>query len=324
MLAHGTTTWTQSGQRAYVLGPLPDERLIVMEGRGAGRVVSYPHTDRRGSTVALSQAGQAVETYAYDAFGRGRPDDGPAGYPFRYTGQRLDPWTGTYHYKAREYSPQLGRFLQPDPARFVDGPNVYAYVGNNPWNATDPTGMEVYLATRQVTPGFWYPTPAGIVWIPPQYHMFLVTHADYVGDPNAQVWSWGPERPGVTTNPGALIQHFMGTSLNASDLEAWVGGEMDRRGRSVRIDADDDVAAQAARNVLGHPNYSIMPWPDPGEDANSNSAAVAAARDADRASGSRPANAPTPLPTVGTPGSGQSRVVVRICPPSTSRIPRSC
>ena len=114
-----------------------------MEGRGADRQVSYPHTDRRGSTIALSRGGQAVATYAYDEYGQGRAQDGVTGYPFRYTGQRLDPYTGTYHYKAREYSPQLGRFLQADPARFVDGPNVYAYVGNNPWNATDPTGTEI-------------------------------------------------------------------------------------------------------------------------------------------------------------------------------------
>jgi len=134
------STWTATGVRTYVLGPLPDERLIWMEGRGADRQVSYPHTDRRGSTIALSRGGQAVATYAYDEYGQGRAQDGVTGYPFRYTGQRLDPWTDTYHYKAREYSPQLGRFLQPDPARFVDGPNVYAYVGNNPWNAVDPTG----------------------------------------------------------------------------------------------------------------------------------------------------------------------------------------
>jgi RHS repeat-associated protein len=136
--ANGSTpTWTSTGVRTYVLGPLPDERLIY---RAADGQVYYPHTDRRGSTVALSRAGRAVETYAYDEFGRSGAT-GPSGYPWRYTGQRLDPWTGTYHYKAREYSPQLGRFLQADPARFVDGPNIYAYVGNNPWNATDPTGM---------------------------------------------------------------------------------------------------------------------------------------------------------------------------------------
>ena len=34
---------------------------------------------------------------------------------FRYTGQQLIPALNLYYYKARFYSPTLGRFLQTDP-----------------------------------------------------------------------------------------------------------------------------------------------------------------------------------------------------------------
>jgi RHS repeat-associated protein len=61
-----------------------------------------------------------------------------------FTGRRYEPETGLYHYRARFYSPKLGRFLQPDPIGYAGGINVYAYCMNDPLNATDPTGLDIY------------------------------------------------------------------------------------------------------------------------------------------------------------------------------------
>jgi len=60
--------------------------------------------------------------------------------PYQFTGRQYDAESGLYHYRARAYFPDVGRFMQQDPAGMVDGANVYAYVGNDPVNGVDPSG----------------------------------------------------------------------------------------------------------------------------------------------------------------------------------------
>lgn len=136
-------TGSFQGYRRFVLGPDPDERWAFLDFDGT---TSYPHTDREGSTIALSRSGSAILKLAYDAYGNSNAtftETGPGAtsYAFRYTGQPLDGGTSLYDYKARLYSPGLGRFLQPDPVGLDQGPNLFEYVGDDPVDRGDPSGM---------------------------------------------------------------------------------------------------------------------------------------------------------------------------------------
>ena len=40
------------------------------------------------------------------------------------------------------YDPTLGRFIEMDPAMYIDGPNMYQMERSNPVRLTDPFGLE--------------------------------------------------------------------------------------------------------------------------------------------------------------------------------------
>ena len=113
----------------------------------------YYYQDSLGSTSHIANAsGQLLESYRYDLYGKplyfdaaGNPLPNGSGYAVRdlFAGQRWMPELGLYDDRNRFMSPDLGRFLQPDPVGFKgDASNLYRYCGNDWANKTDPMGLQ--------------------------------------------------------------------------------------------------------------------------------------------------------------------------------------
>jgi RHS repeat-associated protein len=124
----------------YTRGPGVDQPLAEVRSG----TTSYYEADGLGSVTSLSNSsGALANTYTYDSFGNLTASTGTLTNPLRYTAREFDSETGLYFYRARYYDSSTGRFLKEDPLRFQAGANFYAYVGNSPLNALDPSGMLV-------------------------------------------------------------------------------------------------------------------------------------------------------------------------------------
>jgi RHS repeat-associated protein len=108
-----------------------------------------PIHDARGNvSQLLSLDGTSYETMRYSAFGLAQVYDSTnepitlSRTPWLFASKRFDPETGFFLFAKRYYSQDLGRFITPDPLGFADGPNLYAYVHENPIFFSDPYGLE--------------------------------------------------------------------------------------------------------------------------------------------------------------------------------------
>jgi len=147
--------------RKYIYGPAVDEPISMIDVEHSNATYYY-HFDGLGSVIALtSSSGTTAVLYEYSVYGQVAASDPDHSNRFMFTGREFDKETGLYYYRARYYNPEIGRFLQTDPAG--QGTNRYAYCGNNPICSIDPSGLSGQpIAGGGLLPGPWEPPGVAI------------------------------------------------------------------------------------------------------------------------------------------------------------------
>jgi RHS repeat-associated protein len=123
----------------YALGSNVPEYMI--RNGVTYRIISdYLHSPH---LVVNTATGEVVQRMNYDAFGAIIEDTNPGFQPFGFAGGLYDQHTRLTRFGLRDYDAETGRWTARDPIRFAGGDtNLYAYVSNDPVNATDPTGLK--------------------------------------------------------------------------------------------------------------------------------------------------------------------------------------
>lgn len=159
--AQGTTTkylYVDQDEIGAMVNNTIIELRILGTGKGAeiGAAVALelnkelviPLHDYHGNIITLlDSSGKTVETYRYTAFGEEQIYDSTGQRietsfnPWRFCSKRFDTESGFIFFGRRYYSPEIGRWITPDPIGFDDGPNLYAFLHHNPLTRVDFYGL---------------------------------------------------------------------------------------------------------------------------------------------------------------------------------------
>jgi RHS repeat-associated protein len=128
------------GTNDYLYGPgsTPIEQIAT-----SGGATSYLLADEIGSVRGITNSsGSITGSASYDPWGNVTGTSGSATTPFGFAGGYSDAASGFDYFRARWYDAGTGQFTSLDP-KVATTLSAYSYVGNDPLNGTDPTGMYV-------------------------------------------------------------------------------------------------------------------------------------------------------------------------------------
>ena len=110
--------------------------------RRGGKMYYYAQ-DLHGNVLGLIDTTGALKaSYEYYPYGELVWETGPIANPYRYKAREWDAEAELYFMRARYYDPHLGRFISEDPIGLAGGMNTQAFVGGDPVNRGDPSGLD--------------------------------------------------------------------------------------------------------------------------------------------------------------------------------------
>jgi len=146
------------------------ELRVLGHGKGAeiGSAIVYeihgeafvPIADYAGHTrVLLNVRGEPIDVYRYSTFGEETIQDaqGKTKSPsvsWRYCSKRYDSETELVYFGKRYYDPDAGHWITTDPLGYDEGPNLYAYLTNNPLTLVDLYGLRIAGAHEKIQARF--------------------------------------------------------------------------------------------------------------------------------------------------------------------------
>ncbi len=110
-----------------------------------GSTLYYLHTDYLGTLQMATDISANIQWQAsYEPFGQTTSVSGTVTQNLRLPGQYYDVESGWNHNGFRDYIPELGRYVEPDPlGRLRSGNNPYVYIGDSPTNLINPLAPQM-------------------------------------------------------------------------------------------------------------------------------------------------------------------------------------
>ena len=118
-----------------------DRPLAVVSAVNTTPVTYWVSVDHLNRPIKMTTAAKASVCDAiWQPWGGVHSVTGTATLNTRFPGQWFQTETGLHYNWHRSYDPTIGRYTQPDPLGFVDGPSVYGYAKSSPQSFVDRDG----------------------------------------------------------------------------------------------------------------------------------------------------------------------------------------